>query len=59
MVVAELRRWFERQTTHESPEFERALIDADRQDVLLLIARLDEAERKVRDKERQGPQSNA
>lgn len=50
MVMAAIRDWIERQTGHESPSVEREMIDAEREDVLQLIARLDAAERRLKDK---------
>jgi len=49
MVIDAVRHWIEQHTTHESPEVERELIDAQRDDALRLVARLDAAERKIAD----------
>jgi len=51
MVVEAVLHWLERQLPHEPPEMEEALMRADREDALKLIARLDAAELKIRRKQ--------
>lgn len=50
MVVAAIREWFERQGGHEDQEDERAFLEAQKRDLLLLIADLDEKERKLHER---------
>lgn len=50
-MLTMIRHWLEHLVPHESPEEERQLLEAQQRDLMLLLARLDDSERKVREKE--------